>query len=424
MAKGDVVYGAPERPIRSSTGSLVPLLVITFALTAGSGAVFPLLADLQDAHHLPTYGLGLISAAAFLGAVTGLLFLAGLADRGHAKLLLLGGLALTLASLVMFALSTQLWEFVLARALGGVALGAFQPAVRAIVAARDADHVGRNLGRLAACELGGFVFGPVLGGVVSSISLTAPFWVLAVVVAAGLVTLVRTPVPAIHRAGADEARGVGASPPRFANVDLLRIRGVLVSAVLALALFLPVGVYDSMWSRYLQDRGASTPFIGITLALYGLPFVALSSRGGRLADRVGPLRAGGWALVAIAPITFMYGLFRNPTLIVSFALLEAVFQAVAVPAAQAAMATASPPGRLAAGQGLAAGMSQAGAGLAALGAAPLYQAWGPVALFGAAAGLMLALGAATWVLAQPVAAGRPGAGPIQPAVGLRSTQIH
>ena len=45
---------------------LKPLYIVTFLAAAANGVVFPLLADLQDAHDLPTYGLGIISAASFL----------------------------------------------------------------------------------------------------------------------------------------------------------------------------------------------------------------------------------------------------------------------------------------------------------------------------------------------------------------------
>ncbi len=354
--------------------------------------MFPLLADLQDAHDLPTYGLGIISAASFLTALFAQLALAGQADRGRAKTLLIAGLALSFVSLVMFAISTELWQFTLARALSGLAIGCMWPATRSIVARLDAAHVGRNLGRLASMELGGFVTAPVLGAAVAkAFGLDAPFWLLAGVMLVAMVGLARRPVP-----GA--APGFDAAAPRSVSLDLLRYREIVVASILALALFMPVGIYDSLWSRYLQDRGASTLFIGVTLALYGVPFILLASRGGRLADRIGPFRAAFICLVLIAPVIAVYGLVTVPIVIVSFAIIEAVIQAVAVPASQAAMAKACPPERMAAGQGLAGAAGQLGAGLMALGAAPVYEAAGSEALFIGAAALTLGLGAIVWLL--------------------------
>jgi MFS family permease len=378
---------------------MVLLLAATFVLAASHGVVFPLLADLQDAHHLPTGGLGLISGASFLTGLAGQLALSPLADRGRARLLVLGGLALSIVALVWFAVATELWQFVAARALSGLAVGCFQPAARAIVATLDPRHAGANLGRLASTELGGFVFGPVVGAsLADQFGLEAPFVVLAVLAGAALVVASTRPLPTgrlgegtTRGAAGDGDSGDGRDRRAPGRASLLKHRPVVVAALLALALFLPVGVYDSLWARYLDDLGASTLFIGVSLSLYGVPFVAFAATGGRLADRYGAVRAAVTGLAVIIPLTFVYGVLRSPWVIIGVAMFEAVAQAVAAPAAQAAMAQASPPGQVAAGQGLAGAMSLAGAGLAALGAAPLYDAAGPAAVFGAVTAIMAAL---------------------------------
>ncbi len=173
--------------------------------------------------------------------------------------------------------------------------GASRQRRRSIVARLDLDNVGRNLGRLASTELGGFIAGPVIGATfASAFNLDTPFWVLAVVMAIIFAHLAGRPIPVMSGARRARDRRGGLA------LDLLRYREVVVAALLALALFLPVGIYDSLWARYLQDRGASTLFIGITLTMYGVPFIALASRGGRLADRVGPFRAAFVCLVLVA----------------------------------------------------------------------------------------------------------------------------
>ncbi len=192
--------------------------------------VFPLLADLQDEHDLPTYGLGIISGASFIASLLGLLVLSGQADRGRAKLLLLLGLGLSAVSLVLFALSSELWQFTAARALSGLAIGCYTPATRSIVARLDADNVGRNLGRLASTELGGFVAGPVVGAALASaFNLDAPFWALAAVVAVVFVALARRSIP-----GDDAGARTNATASGLA-LDLLRYREVAVAALLARA---------------------------------------------------------------------------------------------------------------------------------------------------------------------------------------------
>ena len=56
MAKVDSVAS------RARGHNMAPLFIATFVISSGNGVVFPLLADLQDEHGLPTYGLGIISS--------------------------------------------------------------------------------------------------------------------------------------------------------------------------------------------------------------------------------------------------------------------------------------------------------------------------------------------------------------------------
>ncbi len=244
------------------------ILVATALLTASTSVVFPLLAELQAAYGLPTWSLGLLSAAAFLAGLAAQLLLAPLADHGHARLLLVGGLALAAVSGVLFGLGSSLPQLLVARLVAGVSTGAFLPAARALASTVDSARAGRNLGRLAAAELGGFVMGPVAGAVLFELwGLRAPFFVFAALATGGLVLMAGRRLPQLPAA-------VESSAP---SLTLLRYRGVTEAALLALALFLPVGIYDSLWARYLADRGAGAVFVGVTLAMYGVPFVALAS---------------------------------------------------------------------------------------------------------------------------------------------------
>ncbi len=173
-----------------------PFFVATFFVAAGGGLIFPLLAELQDAHGLPTWGLGVISAMFFAGAVSGQLLLAPYADRGRARGLLLVGVGVTVVSMVAFALSSELWQFSVARLLSGLGAGAFLPAVRATLVRADPSRAGHLLGRLSGVETAGFVFGPVIGTLIFELGgLSAPFLVMAAALSAVAVVLTRTALP-------------------------------------------------------------------------------------------------------------------------------------------------------------------------------------------------------------------------------------
>ncbi len=368
------------------------LVVATGTLLAGIGLVFPLLAEFQDTYGFSTAALGLISASAFGSALVSGLFLSGLADRGHTRVLLVVGALLCAASILWFAAGTEVWQFVGARVLEGLGLGIFTPAVRKVMTAGSAGDAGHQLGRLVSAELGGLLVGPLLGAALASaFSLDAPFVVLGVLNLALAGALAVWPLPE-----------VAPSPHRqsvlTASLRLLRVPAAAGTALLSLALFLPVGIYDALWARYLSDRGASTLFIGVTLSLYSLPIVLVAPFGGRLADRVGPVRAASVAMCVIVPVTVLYGSLPWPVAIAALAVLESFPQAVASPAVQTAMLRSGGDDDVAAGQGLINSLNMLGGTLVGL-LAPLgYQVLGPSWLFAVAGAAMAGIFAAGLLL--------------------------
>ncbi len=75
---GGVVRTEPRRI------DLIILHGAVAANTIGLGVIITLLAELQDAYHLPTAGLGLVAAAAFVAAFLSFITLSRYADRGYA----------------------------------------------------------------------------------------------------------------------------------------------------------------------------------------------------------------------------------------------------------------------------------------------------------------------------------------------------
>lgn len=67
-------------------------------------------------------------------------------------------------------------------------------------------------------------------------------------------------------------------------------RGWAAPRSLSFAIFLPVGIYDSLWSRYLTNLGATRTFIGFSLLFFGVPVIVLAARAGRWVDASGPIR--------------------------------------------------------------------------------------------------------------------------------------
>lgn len=454
---------------------LFGLLALAVALEAvGVGMLYPLLARIQDAHHLPTYGLGLMSGSNFFAALLAQVGVSRFLDGRRAGAILVGGLTLGVAAAAWFGLASTLWAFSASRALGGVSYGIVMPAaLKASTTGVSRGLRGSRLGRLSSAQMSGIVLGPLLGtGLAEAGGVSTPFLVLAGATAAvtlvflvleasgaGLGALTRragstrpaadgatpaaldgrgvTPAPEVPAkdTGAEATCGAppGAAPP--AGVELgqpgsdagLRpaqsrrpsplSRPVLGLLLLAVAAQLPTGLYDALWSRLLTDRGADTLLIGISLTLFGIPFVALAPLGGRLAGRRAPLAWAVGALLIAGCFMASYGFVPSPLVITALGALEACAQAVAVPGAYAAVSATFPDRFTATGQGWFSAAGTTAAGLAAVSGAPIFAAVGPGPLFagGAAVSMCFALAAGVVGRRRPPGSGRGRLQPADPA---------
>lgn len=368
------------------------LLAATAAVGIANSVVFSVLSDLQDKFGFADSGLGLIAGSGMVVGFVSQLFLAPLADRGHSKRLLIAGLLVAVIGSLLFAGSSSLVGFVVARGVVGMSNGLFIPAARAIAASMSTENVAERLGKLGGIELAGFVTGPVIGGVlVGPLGVRWPFLVCGAAALCAAIALAPRSLPAppmierTHRLG----------------LDMLRQRSMQVGVLLNVALFLPVGMYDAILDRYLTDRGAGNVMIGISFTMYGIPFALLAARGGRLADRKGAFRLSLISIALVVPLTAAYGLLTVPLIIMSVFFLEGTVQALGVPASQAVVAEAAPLGRASAAQGLAGSMNLAAAAVSAFTAPIVYERWGAGVTFTAAAALVALCGVLAAGLRRP-----------------------
>src|SRR5215211_7152161 len=169
------------------TRALLPHCLVSASMALGYGSIYTLLADLRDRFGFSGTQLGLIVAAGFLAGFGAQLFLARYADRGRIALMVRGGVIVAALAMLVSAVATQFWAFVLARLLLGLGSGTVSPAIRRIVITRDPEHVGNGLGRLAAFDVAGFVLGPLVAALAAELlGIRAPFWLLAAVLVAVL----------------------------------------------------------------------------------------------------------------------------------------------------------------------------------------------------------------------------------------------
>ena len=424
---------APRARAPRPSARLVPSVVVSMVLlSSGSFVIFPLVPALQSTLGVSTAEIGYLAAAGFGAALIAELLVAPAADRGHARLMAVGGVLLVAASLALSAAAGAGWQLIAARGLGGFGFGIFVIAASALLVRNDPPRSGELLGRLGAAELAGIALGPLASG--AAVAIASPSVILAVSAACVLAALVpvllgfreHRAVPALgddpHPPTGGIAAGVAsiaagvvgfdraaehaaehtaehtaepivtptAAPPAPASapatprssLDLLRRPHIVGIVLLYAAVMVPTGAYDGIWPRYMADLGAGPLLTAASYVLFAIPYVLLAAWAGRLADRRGGIAAYWRGLLVLLPIVGLYGIIGNPWVATGMGFVESTGQALAVIGAGAAMAHAVDPARAGSAQGLLRGIGLAAATIAAAVSGLAYEAGGALLLFG------------------------------------------
>ena len=351
-------------------------------LAAGYGVMFTVLDDFRDRYGISESSLGLIVATGFFLSFIGQITLAPLADRGHARSLMIGGLLVDIVGLIGMAFGTTLPALLIARVLMGLGTGMAYPAIKRVVILADPDHLGQNLGVLLSADVAGFACGPVVSALtVGSFGLKAPFLILAV--------LTLSVIPFVSRAAFTEAQA-NASPERFA-IDLLRFRPLAGAIVIGMAVFLMVGTFDALWAVMMDDLNAPVWMANVGITVFALPLVVLGPIGGRIAQRHGPFRVSSLGLTLGAGFIFCYGQLPQAWMLLAVGMFHALNDGLTITGTGIAVGLVAPTERLAAAQGLLGGVQTLTGGLAAIGAGWSYEHFGRSTTFATSAALMVAL---------------------------------
>ncbi len=372
------------------------LYIVVAVAMAGVSSVFALLAELEHRYDLPTASLGYIAGSAFVAALITQLTLSRYADRGYSTLLLRGGVVACAVGLLWFGLATELWQFVAARALLGAGLGMIvPPARRAILLTADGNQ-GERLGVFYAAYLSGFVFGPPIAGALTELAdVRLPFLVLGACLVLTLVPVSRVPIP---------------EAPRDAVIDtmdkrvLRRLAGnrkVMAAILVVVSFRYSIGVFEPLWATYLDELGASTVTITLSLTAFALPMLLVAKHAGRLSDRYGPRMASLLSAAATIPIMASYGLVSSLPVIMIMVVPQGLFEAIQSPGSQAAVAEAAPVQDAGAAQGFSEAAGSAAAAIGAFTAAPLFAALGAGPAWAIAAGVMACLLTTSALLDRP-----------------------
>lgn len=373
---------------------------MTAVLASGYGVMFTVLDDFRDDYGIGAAWLGLIVGVGFLASFVAQVFLAPIADRGHARRLVLWGLVLNVVGLIGMAMGETVLVLLISRFVMGVGVGGATPAVRRIVINGDPRNLGSNLGLLLAADVAGFAAGPAVSALlVPSLGIPAPFLAIAALTALTL--------PVVLRVQVTEAVPGDLPEARFA-FDLLRSRAMVAGLMMGSALFLMIGTFDALWAIVLDDLDASELVSNLGITIFALPLIFLGAYGGRLAQRVGPFRLGPFGLVLGAGFMFLYGFMPTGALMLTVGVTHALCDGLTVSSNAVAVGMVAPVDRQASAQGMLGAAQTLTGGVTAVLAGVLYEMGGRVLAYATCSAIMLALAAGAWVLAGPAYRARRG----------------
>jgi MFS family permease len=369
------------------------------SLAAGYGVLFTIVDDYRDSYGISETAIGVVIGVGFAAAFLSQVLIAPLADRGHARTVVLFGVAINVVGLLLMGFSTELAPILLGRCISGIGIGAAIPAARRIVILSDPNHLGHNLGRLLAADVFGFALGPAI-----SAALVGPFGIPAPFVVVAVATLILLPVVARVRF----TETVDA-PHRRVAVDLLRIRPFAGAVVLGAAVFVMIGTFDALWSVVHSDLGTTKWVANVGITLFALPLIVLGPIGGRWAQVNGPFKVAVAGLAGGALFMGLYGVLPTGGLIFAVAMLHAVCDGFTVSSTGVAVAMTVPEERQAGAQGVLGAAQALAAGVMAVVTGALYEYFGRTTAYLVCAAVMLVLVGAgaylarsAWSLTRPL----------------------
>ena len=294
------VGGAPRvlvmrGPFKDLPREVGVLSAVAFFVALGFGIVAPAIPVFARHFGVSRTAAGAVISAFALMRLISALAVGRLINRIGARLVLGIGIAVVAVSSALAGLAQSYAQLIVLRGVGGVGSAMFTVSASAVLlGATESDERGRSMGAFQGGFLVGGIAGPALGGVVTGISLRAPFFLYAVTLAAaGGVGVARLP----RRASGGSVPTAKDEAPALDLRSALRLPAFRAAAVANLAdSWASLGVRSSLIPLFVTEGLHEKPWvIGAGFVVFTLGNVLTLTLGGRAADRRGrkPLLIAG-----------------------------------------------------------------------------------------------------------------------------------
>jgi MFS transporter, DHA1 family, tetracycline resistance protein len=288
--------------------SLAILFIIVFVDLLGFGMVIPLMARYARELGAPDAGIGWLSTIYSLMQFVFAPVWGRLSDRIGRKPVLLVSIVMTAVCFFVYGGATSFAVLLVSRALAGAATANIAIAQAYVADVTTPEGRAKGMGVIGAAFGLGFVLGPPMGGLLSSISLGAPGY------AAGALALVNGVAAALVLKEPEHHKAAAVARGRFAGMrqELAKkgIRRILACYFLTIFAF---SAMESTFALLTQDRYHLTDRqVGYVFAYIGVLIVIVQGGLiGPLTRRLGEVKllVAGTALmvVALAALPFAQG---------------------------------------------------------------------------------------------------------------------
>lgn len=288
----------PQQP-----GSMIVLFMSIFLVGIGFSIIMPVLPYYAESLGASPFQLGLLITVYAICQFIFAPIWGNYSDRVGRKPVLLMGIFGFAVTFILFAYATQLWMLYLIRIAGGALSCATMPTAMAYVGdSTSLEKRGSSMGMVGAAMGMGMIFGPAIGGLLSTISLGFPFLLaglLALVNSVGVLLLLKESLPGDQR-----------NSRKFERVSLLQgLRSPL--ALFFIVVFLAStgeAVHHGTFALFTEAKLGFTPRdIGWAFAAAGVASALVQGLlVGRLINRIGEEKT---AITGIAVMGLSFALF-------------------------------------------------------------------------------------------------------------------
>jgi DHA1 family tetracycline resistance protein-like MFS transporter len=364
---------------------LVIIFITVFIDLLGFGIIIPLLPFYAESFGASAFTIGLLGTCFSLMQFLFSPIWGRWSDRIGRKPIILVGLMGSCLSYLMLALSGSLAMLFIARIIGGIA-GANIPTAQAYIAdVTTPENRARGMGMVGAAFGLGFIFGPAIGGILSTISPATPMWFASALCLANFVAAWFL-LP--------ESRSADAVTKQLGRLEAFRHAAKNPTLLLLLALFFLVTLafsgFESTFAIFSEAKfGFTASTIGFVFAFIGIVLALVQ---GVLVGKVVKL-VGERRLIPLAIFSIALGLGLIPLAWSVPALLGALgVMAFGMgfnnPALTAMVSRLSDPDDQGGILGLASSLSSLGRVVGPAWGGYLYDAYGMTTPYLSAAGLM------------------------------------